>query len=145
MKKSGLNNVLKPESREIIKKLAETLGIKVIIVFGSVARGKEIGKSDIDLAVFADKRFYEEKFSDFIYGLMEAEAVEQREIDVVPISGENPILLYNIFNDGIPVYTRNEEEYLNLRSWARFIYEDSRRFFFGREELLKKKMEKLKA
>lgn len=144
MKNGGSNNVLKLESQKIIEKLAKEFGVKVAIVFGSVARGKEKGKSDIDLAIFADKKFYEEKFSDFIYELMEAEAIEQREIDVVPISGENPILLYNIFNDGIPVYVKNEEEYLNLRSWARFVYEDSRRFFFGREESLKKRLEKLK-
>ena len=144
MKNGELNNVLKPESRKIIEKLAKKFGVKVAIVFGSVARGKEMGKSDIDLAIFADKKFYEEKFSDFIYGLMEAEAVEQKEIDVAPISGENPILLYNIFNDGIPIYIKNEEEYYNLRSWARFVYEDSRRFFFGREDSLKKRLEKLK-
>ena len=144
MKNGELNNVLKPESRKIIEKLAKKFGVKVAIVFGSVARGKEMGKSDIDLAIFADKKFYEEKFSDFIYGLMDAEAVEQKEIDVAPISGENPILLYNIFNDGIPIYIKNEEEYYNLRSWARFVYEDSRRFFFGREDSLKKRLEKLK-
>lgn len=144
MKNNGSKNILKPESRKIIKKLAESYGIKVAIVFGSVAKGKEGKKSDIDLAILADKKFYEEKFSDFVYGLMEAEAVEQKEIEVVPISGENPLLLYNIFNDGVPVYIKSESEYDSLRSWAHFIYEDSRRFFFGREELLKKRMEKLK-
>jgi len=143
MEKNDLK-ILKPESREIIRKLAESFGVKTAIVFGSIARGKENDKSDIDLAILADKKFYEEKFSDFIYGLMEAEKIEQKEIEVVPISGENPILLYNIFNDGIPVYVKNEEEYANLCSWARFVYEDSRRFFFGREEMLKKRLEKLK-
>lgn len=144
MKSNDLKNILKPESQEIIKKLAESYGIKAVIVFGSVAKKKDREKSDIDLAILADKKFYEEKFSDFVYGLMEAEAIEQKEIEVVPISGENPILLYNIFNDGVPVYIKSEDEYDKLRSWARFIYEDSRRFFFGREDLLKKRMEKLK-
>lgn len=144
MKSNSLKSILKPESQKIIKKLAESYGIKAVIVFGSIAKRKEGKNSDIDLAILADKKFYEEKFSDFVYGLMEAEAIEQKEIEVVPISGENPLLLYNIFNDGVPVYIKSESEYDNLRSWARFIYEDSQRFFFGREELLKKRMEKLK-
>ena len=56
-----------------------------------------MGKSDIDLAIFADKKFYEEKFSDFIYGLMEAEAVEQKEIDVVHRSAEKILFCFIIF------------------------------------------------
>ena len=76
---------------------------------------------------------------------MEAEAIEQKEIEVVPISGENPILLYNIFNDGVPVYIKSEDEYDKLRSWARFIYEDSRRFFLWKRRSFKEKNGKIKS
>lgn len=135
---------IKPESKDIICNLAKKYGIKIVMVFGSVAKGKAREGSDIDLAILADKKFYEKYFSDFVYDLTEVENMEKKEIEVVPIGADNPLLLYNIFNDGVPIYIENEEEYQRLRGWARFIYEDNMRFFFGREELLRKKMEKLK-
>lgn len=134
---------MKSESINIICNLAKKYGIKIVMVFGSVAKGKAREGSDIDLAILADKEFYEKHFSDFIYDLTEVENMEKKEVEVVPIGADNPLLLFNIFNDGVPVYIENEEEYRRLRGWARFIYEDNMRFFFGREEMLKKRAEKL--
>lgn len=136
--------MLKPETQKIIQELAKKYRLKVVMLFGSAAKEKIRAKSDIDLAILADPDFYEKGFSNFNYDLMEAEKIEQREIEIVPISNQNPILLFNIFNDGIPIYVRNQEEYYRLRSWARFSYEDNQRFFYGREKLLEKRMEKLK-
>lgn len=137
--------MLKSKSQKIIRDLAEKYHLKVAIVFGSAAKGKIQERSDIDLAILAGRDFYEKKNSNFNYDLMKVEEIEKREIDVIPISNQNPILLFNIFNDGIPIYIRDEEEYYRLRSWARFSYEDSERFFYGREKLLEKRMEKLRA
>lgn len=136
--------MLKPKTKKIICALAKKYHLKVVILFGSSARKKLRPGSDIDLAVLADSQFYESDFSGFNYDLMKAEDIEKREIEVVPISSYNPILLFNIFNDGLPIYIRNKEDYYRLRAWARFTYENSRRFFLGREKLLEKRMERLK-
>ena len=55
------------------------------------------------------------------------------------------ILLYDIFQEGEPLYYRNEEEYYNIRSWARWSYEDNSRFFDlpKREKLLRKSIKQL--
>jgi len=74
---------------------------------------------------------------------MPAENVEQKEIEVVPIGSYNPILLFNIFDKGIPIYIRDREEYRRLCSWARFSYEDNQRFFYGREKSIEKRMAKM--
>ena len=136
--------MLKPKTKKIIRLLAKKYHLKVVMLFGSLAKNNAQAKSDIDLAVLAAPDFYEKSFADFTYDLMKAEDAEKREIEVVPITGYNPILLFNIFNDGEPVYVSSKEEYSRLRSWARFTYEDSRRFFSGRERLLEKRMERLK-
>ncbi len=136
--------MLKAKSRKIIQDLAKKYHLKTIIVFGSTAKKKTREKSDIDMAILANADFYEKDFSNFNYDMMKVEEIEKRDIEITPISNQNPILLFNIFNDGIPVYIRDKEEYYRLRSWARFSYEESRRFFYGREKLLEKRMEKLK-
>ena len=136
--------MLKSKTKKIIRDLAKKYHLKAVMLFGSFAKNKTQAKSDIDLAVLAPPDFYEKSFSDFTYDLMKAEDMEKREIEVVPITGYNPILLFNIFNYGVPVYISSKEEYSRLRAWARFTYEDSRRFFSGREKLLEKRMERLK-
>lgn len=132
--------MLKDETKKIIEELARKYRLKAVMLFGSAAKGRTRPGSDVDLAILADQDFYEKNFSDFTYDLMAAEEAEKREFDVVPISGKNPILLYNIFNDGAPIYIRDREEYWRLRSWARFTYEEARRFFYGREKLLEERL-----
>lgn len=139
-----MEQVIKEETKKIIQDLARKYRIKVAMVFGSAARKKAGDKSDIDMAILADSDFYKKCLSNFNYDLLKAEEIEKKEIDVVPISNHNPILLFNIFNDGVLIYAEDEEEYQRLRGWARFSYEDNKRFFFGREKLLQKRLEELK-
>jgi len=136
--------MIKPKTKEIIQDLAKKYHIKVVMIFGSLAKQREQLKSDIDLAILADNDFYQRNFSSFSYDLMKAEEIEQREIELVPISNFNPLLLFNIFNYGIPIYIENKEEYYRLHNWARFSFEDNRRFFSGHEKLLQTRMERLK-
>ncbi len=136
--------MLQEKSKKMIKKLAKKYGIKLIMLFGSALKDKKLRfKNDIDLAILADREFYENKYSKFRFELQEVADLEKKEIDTVPISAENPILLYDIFQEGEPIYYRSEEEYANTRSWARWSYEDNSRFFGNREELLIKRIKKL--
>lgn len=135
--------MLKSKSKKLIKKLAQKYKLKLVMLYGSAAKDKLQVNSDIDLAILGEKDFFEKHISDFNYDMMDVEEIERRNFDIVPISGENPILLYNIFNDGIPVYIQDEEEYCRIRCWARFTYEDNKRFFYGRDELIKKRLKNL--
>lgn len=136
--------MLKPETVKIIEELAKKYDLKLVMLFGSVAKENMREKSDIDIAVLpSDQKFYEKDFASFTYDLMEAEDMEKREIEVVPISSENPLLLYHIFYYGKPLYIKNKEKWPEIRSWARFTYEDNQRFFYGREKLLEKKIKAL--
>jgi len=135
---------MRQKTKKIIRDLAKHYAIKVVMVFGSEAKGTTRAGSDIDLAILANQTFYEKKFSNFNCDLMKAEEIEQREIDVVPIGNQNPLLLFNIFNDGAPLYIADQQEYYRLCNWARFSYEESQRFFGGREHLLEKRMKRLK-
>lgn len=135
--------IFKEETNDSIQKLAEKYRLKLVMLFGSAARGTETKKSDIDIAVLGDKDFYENNYSDFLFEMAKLERIEKREIEVVPISDRNPILLYHIFKDGIALYKKSEEEYFRTISWARFIYEDNKRFFYGREKLIEKRLKEI--
>lgn len=136
--------MLQEKSNKLIKKMAKKYGIKLIMLFGSSLKDNKLRfKNDIDLAILADKEFYENNYSKFRFELLDVVDLEKREIDIVPISAQNPLLLYDIFQEGEPIYYRSEEEYAKIRSWARFSYEDNSRFFKGQKELLEKGLKKL--
>lgn len=137
--------MLRKKSLKIIKKLGKKYNLKLIMLFGSALKDTKLRyKNDIDLAILADREFYEDdKYSKFRFDLLEVGEIEKKEIDVVPISGQNPLLLYDIFQEGEPLYYRDEGEYYKIRSWARWSYEDNSRFFKGRKELLEKGLLKL--
>jgi len=102
--------VLSDKSLEIIKTLAEKYHLKLIILFGGLAQGIYDDKSAI---LPEDSSFYEnDSLSKLIYDLMEVEDIERREVDVVPITSENPLLLYQIGKYGEPVYEKDEETYI---------------------------------
>lgn len=136
--------MISEQAKKIIKELAVKYNLKLIMLFGSATKKTFRDRSDLDIAVLGDKNFYQKHYSDFIYDLVEVENLEKREIEVVPISDINPILLYNIFNEGIPLYKRNEEEYWRTCNWARHSYEENKRFFYGRKELMEKRLAKIK-
>lgn len=137
--------VLSDKSVEIIKTLAEKYNLKLVILFGGLAQGIYDDKSDIDLAILPeDRSFYEdENLSKLIYDLMAVEDIERREVDVVMITSENPLLLYQIGKYGEPVYEKDEETYIRFLNWARFTYEDNLRFQKGLDELILEDLKKL--
>ena len=135
---------MKKKTEKMIQDLAKQYSLKVVMVFGSEAKGTARAGSDIDLAILANQVFYDKKFSDFNFDLMRAEEIEQREMDVVPIGNQNPLLLFNIFNDGKPLYIADQQEYYRLCNWARISYEESRQFFGGRGKLLVRRVKNLK-
>jgi predicted nucleotidyltransferase len=131
------------EAKRRIAELAAQYGLKLVMLFGSAAREKMDAKSDLDIAVLGNSDFYEKRYSDFLYDLTAVEEKEKREIEVVPISDRNPVLLFEIFNGGIPLFYKDEEEYWRIRNWARHTYEENSRFFADRERLMDERLARL--
>ncbi len=74
---------------------------------------------------------------------MLVEDIEKREVDVVLITSENPLLLYQIGKYGEPVYEKDDECYMRFLNWSRFTYEDNRRFNSGLIELVLENINRL--
>lgn len=64
-------------------------------------------------------------------------------MDVVLITLENPLLLYQIWKYGEPIYEKDEETYIRFLNWGRFTYEDNLRFHKGLDELILENLKRL--
>jgi predicted nucleotidyltransferase len=81
------------ENREKIYEIAKKHGVSNIRVFGSVARGEEKKKSDIDLLIKVKNydRYYSGNFGRNVF-LEEIEKILHRKVDVVTEKSLNHLL-----------------------------------------------------
>ena len=87
--------------KEEIYKIAEKYGVSDIRVFGSVARGEDKKKSDIDFLVKIDYKNYK-GFArlEFKY---EVEDLLHKKTDIIPEDGINKFLKDRILNEAITI------------------------------------------
>ena len=98
---SKLLEELKSKRKEILK-IAAKYGVSNIRVFGSVARGEEKKKSDIDLLVDIDYKAYGSGFArvDFKEKI---EKILDKEVDVVTEKSLYPSLKNRILSQACPL------------------------------------------
>jgi predicted nucleotidyltransferase len=106
------------QKSQIIKEIAISNNLDLIVLFGSHAKGRAMKESDIDIAVFRktggltldDQIILSGKF---------AELFKNNNIDVSIISSNNPVLMYNILKYGKILYTTEDKlaDMLKLYAW----------------------------
>lgn len=90
-----------PQSQaDAIRRVADRHGIEGVRVFGSVARGEAVPRSDIDLLIRLKPGH---GFSDFMAFCEEAEGVLGRRVDVVTEDGLSPYLRDRVLAEAIPL------------------------------------------
>ncbi|MEK8023872.1 MAG: nucleotidyltransferase domain-containing protein [Candidatus Hydrogenedentota bacterium] len=111
--------------------IAEKYGIELIIRFGSSAKGRLHGESDLDLAIARRPHHPRWTWDDLIDIEYEIWKVIRpaEEIDLVDISRASPLLLGEIARHGKPEYLAHPESYIRFFSWAMRRYEDNDKWF----------------
>lgn len=90
-----------------------------ILLFGSFAKGNAREDSDIDLAYFSKQPLSSyERFN--LAG--ELAAVAKREVDLVDIKRIDTVFTMEIFEQGIPIYIRDENEFTRQKMRAYSMY-----------------------
>ncbi|WP_448605100.1 type VII toxin-antitoxin system MntA family adenylyltransferase antitoxin [Thermoflexus hugenholtzii] len=106
-----------------LRRAARALGLQVVFLFGSRARGRPHGASDVELAV----RAASPRWRDWRWQLRcireLAEAVEGAEVDVACLNQASPELLWEACQ-GILLYEDQPLRGASLRSYALRLYED---------------------
>ena len=99
----------------LIAKLTPTISAKPEIVFaylfGSVAKGTAVNKSDVDVAVFLDPSFElnEEGFGYLSVLTEELSALLGIRVDVVILNSARIVLKHQVLKSGILIYTKSNE------------------------------------
>ena len=101
--------MLKEEVKSLlINEITERLNPAFIVLFGSFAKGTAHAGSDIDLAYFSRKEL--STYERFIFASELAEMTGY-EVDLIDIRQIDTVFSMQIFEQGIPIYTQDENEY----------------------------------
>ena len=112
-----------------LKKVARRYNLDLIILFGSHAKGRARKGSDVDVAVRARKRRWGD--ADWELGLVSElnGALESSgEVDVAFLNGADPILLFEVASDGVPLFEAEAAGFAQFRSYAARRYDDNRKW-----------------
>lgn len=135
-----IDEIFKPDLE--IAWICEKANIALLVLFGSRAKGKVHAESDIDLAVKPVHGHIVDKLKlIFEFG----ELLKTEGIDLVVLTPEtDPVLLYEIFMNGRPLYENSPElfEREKLRAWK--LYLDTERLRRYQKEYLRRFAEEIK-
>lgn len=106
---------------------ADFFNIDLAFLYGSYASGHPVEESDIDVAVFSGKEMDEDTAFDIVSSIsLELTGQLKRDTNLLYIDAElsKPMLHYNAIVQGIPVFIKNFEQYVDLRIRAISMMED---------------------
>ena len=93
--------------------------VSFFILFGSFAKGIIHAESDIDIAYFSNKQL--SSYERFILA-GELALIAGREVDLVDIKQIDTVFTMQIIEQGIPIYIRDENEFIRQKMCAYSMY-----------------------
>ena len=128
-----------PEKQEIIKKIAEKYGLKLMLLFGSQVKGKTHKESDYDIAYLSDKKLSFEDEGRMIIDLAGiVGARDERLINLADIRKAGALLLKEIFDHHQIIFSADQNTYDSYKIFAVKNFFDSRPIFDLRDYLIGK-------
>ena len=126
------SNIYKTSSRlikPIISYMKNKKEVLECYIFGSVAKAKNNNLSDIDIAIYIQKKIINE--NDYSYGykafiLSELiSLLSNNHIDLVILNEASPLLYHRVVSQGIRIYSKNslesqKREYRNIQRYLDF-------------------------
>jgi len=117
-----------------IAKIAKKFHLKLIVVFGSFASGKNRVDSDLDIAILGIKEI---SFSEQINLINEFSRVFNKNIDLSILNNVNPLLFFEVSKNSILLYG-SREDFLKFKLYAFKVYNDYTPYFEMEKNLNKK-------
>lgn len=119
---------------EIIKKY----DLKLLLLFGSRARGDARKDSDTDIAFFGNKRLDLEEKARLMMDL--TSFLRTEKIDVVDLREASPLLFYAIFRDAKILYAGSMDTFYEFRVYAYKKYIESMPIYKDMFKQIKKRL-----
>ncbi|MCX6763865.1 MAG: nucleotidyltransferase domain-containing protein [Candidatus Moranbacteria bacterium] len=117
-----------------IAKIAEKFHLKLVLIFGSFANGKNRKDSDLDMAVLGSKKI---SFNEQVDLINEFSSVFHKNIDLSILNRTNPLLLFEASKNSLLLYG-SREEFMQFKLRAFNAYNDYAPFFEMEKNLNKK-------
>lgn len=103
----------------LVDKLVQRLNPAFILLFGSYAKGTAHAKSDIDLAYLSNKEL--SSYERFTFP-SESASIVGCEVDLVDLRTIDTVFTMQIFEQGIPIYIQDENEFTRQKIRAYRMY-----------------------
>ncbi len=128
------------KQKQKIEKIGKKYNLKLILLYGSYAKGKNQEKSDLDLAVLGKKPIELETLPG-LYGDLEQVLGNKkgRELDVASLHRIDPLFCYQVAKDSVLLYG-NLTDYNEFKAYAFSRYFDSKDLF-NLEKILTRKFQ----
>jgi predicted nucleotidyltransferase len=136
---------------EKLQEIAKKFELVLIILFGSYARGHANPESDVDIAVLTKLRehdWQEEvhrrgRLFDWEFDLIRdlVFALDCGNLDIVFINSANPLLMFEIATDGIPLYEADEGKFQDFQIYAAKRHHDAFKIYRLEQLYLEGKIE----
>ncbi len=111
------------KQQEKINKIGKKYNLKLAVIYGSFAKGKNRQTSDLDIAVLGERELdfktILELYSEF------SDVFRGKEIDIKSLHRVDPFFRYQVMRDSILIYGE-PLEYHNFKAYAFRAYMDSR-------------------
>lgn len=105
--------------KKLIDRIAQEINPAFIMLFGSFAKGTHHADSDIDLAFFSAKQL--SSYERFLLA-SELAMISGHEVDLVDINQIDTVFTMQIFEQGIPIYIQDSNEFTRQRMRAYSMY-----------------------
>jgi len=120
------NNLRIKITRDIAQKITEIgrkYKLKLVVIYGSYAKGENRKASDLDIAVLGEKELEFKTILD-LYSEF-SNIFKGKEIDIKSLHRVDPFFRYQVMRDSILIYG-NRLEYHNFKAYAFRAYMDSK-------------------
>lgn len=125
--------IVKHQKMEIAR-IAKKFQLKLIVIFGSFANGKNRKDSDLDIGVLGLREI---PFNDQIKLINALSLVFDKNVDLSVLNNTNPLLLFQASKNPILLYGKRED-FLKFKLYAFRLYHDYAPYFAMEKKLNKR-------
>jgi predicted nucleotidyltransferase len=126
---------------EQLQLIAQKFGVRLIVLFGSVARGKIHEESDIDIGVLTDRPITFNKRLKLWY---ELSSLFRADIDLAMLNHAEPVFGFQVARDGKLLFERDKFVWENWRSYKIRQYWDTKKFRDDLERYLARRVKEMR-
>lgn len=126
-------------NKQRLKKVSEKFNIDLIVLFGSTLNNSKRKDSDIDLGIKLNLTNNKKLKFNLEFALISAliKIFKEANLDIVILNDADALLLFEVAQDGLPIYEKRIGEFLDFQLYAMKRYNETKKFRKLEEEYIR--------